>query len=240
MSEQYVIVCPQCRSQYQYSDEFKGRKLECPNCGNKFMADENVCSSAEVEKSVQSQGVGESAQSNPPTGKIEAKCDKCGYSAYIAESFAGKKLKCPKCSNVFTAGDAGGFEVVEPAPKVPQTKTFPPAKLQFAKDYVREFPVTLTYQEPYTSKIMGKVVRLSRERTIETRLGETTSIPINVPTVVHFEIGGTLVSGDFTIQPGGRYIARKSGLMGMKWDLTEVDLITGASGTYSGLASFVR
>lgn len=245
MAKRYIIICPECKSRYLYSDDYKGQSVECPNCKKSFAVDKNIFEEddgSDQPSVQQSSAPTPSAQTPIPSDKIEAKCGKCGYSALLPLSLSGKSVKCPKCSNVFTVGDMGGFEVVNEAPQQPEHQTqrqaVQPVKIQFAKDVAIAWPVTITYMEKKMVRFAGKIIPKLQEKTITGRLGETIRVPIQQPTTLKFKIGGMCGSGKVDAQPEAKYVVRRSGMIGCSWQATEVDVIGGQQGTFSGGLSF--
>lgn len=243
MAKRYVIVCPICKTRYLYSDEYRGQSVECSDCKNIFAIDGNVYEEDDgvIDQSQQSEGSQVvPAHCEIPSDRVEAKCGKCGYSALIPKDLSGKLVKCPRCANVFTAGDLGGFEIVDsilPQRSVSnqsQQRQIQPVKIQFAKDVAIAYSVTITYKEKTMVKFGGKMIPRFKERTVTGKLGETIRVPIQRPTTLYFKIGGMCGSGEIDAQPEAKYVVRRSGVLGCSWQATEVDVIGGQQGTFSG------
>jgi predicted Zn finger-like uncharacterized protein len=71
---------------------------------------------------------------------IESACPGCGTKVRIPESLLGKKVKCPKCANIFTAEappDAGFEEVEDEVDERPSRRRAPEPEDDDEGDYER-------------------------------------------------------------------------------------------------------
>ena len=76
-----------CGAQFEAGPELVGKQVKCPKCGNAFV----------VQGPQQSAPSQKSGVSQQPTGTIRVSCT-CGGSFYAKQELAGKRIKCPKCS----------------------------------------------------------------------------------------------------------------------------------------------
>lgn len=219
MASEKLLICPNCATHYEWDDSYLGLEMKCPSCNNGFMANDNAYVRA-TEAMLRGQG----STANDPNS-VEAKCTGCGYSAMVPNTLTGKNVKCPKCAKVFTVGSLGGFMVVSNEQGATDIGANI-AKVMFAKDLAYAFKVTLTYRDK------------SGEKTQTVKLGEVAKFAITKPTEISFAVSGMNGSGKFMIEPGCKYVARRGGLLGLKWEITEVDQIV-STGKFTGSSSIM-
>src|SRR6267154_2785429 len=66
---------------------------------------------------------------------IEANCPGCGTKVRVPESLLGKRVKCPRCSQIFTAEESNaGFEEVTEEEDRPRRKRRPVPADQYEED----------------------------------------------------------------------------------------------------------
>jgi uncharacterized protein (DUF983 family) len=129
-----AIECPHCGRRGQVAGVYQGRSVKCPSCRQAFsvpFAAAQAAAETIVATTLTPQEIGlpediglaplggseEPEAISPADTVIETKCSKCGHRGPVPEKFLGKKLRCRKCSRVFTVTDASA----QPAPKTAPT-----------------------------------------------------------------------------------------------------------------------
>ena len=97
-----IVSCPECSKKLKVADTSVGKKVKC-SCGNVFVAES---------------GNGAPVMAAAPVAapdKVVVACTECGAKLKVASTSLGKKMKCPKCAEVFVAA---AEEEAAPAPVV--------------------------------------------------------------------------------------------------------------------------
>lgn len=248
MSKQ-VLICPVCRTQYDFEPDYLGHRIQCDSCESKFFADYNVSTVNEAEGSeatppaavsapsaaarvaiapvtededaaAETEMEGAASESQEFDGRVAAKCPKCSYSARVPLALAGRQLKCPQCQWIFRVEGLGGFEVVGGAAAAVPSAPAKPVTVEFAQDLAQPYSVTVTYCERVMVKIGQKMTHKLKEKSFVSHLGETVSFSISRPTKFVFRIGRLNAGGEFEAVPGRRYVIGRKG--GFSWKAEEV------------------
>jgi predicted RNA-binding Zn-ribbon protein involved in translation (DUF1610 family) len=95
-----VLTCPDCAKKLKVADNLRGKKVKC-SCGRVFVAAAN--------------GAAPRPAAAPAAAeKVLIACSECEAKLKVATTSLGKKMKCPKCGEVFVAATARP----KPAPAV--------------------------------------------------------------------------------------------------------------------------
>lgn len=89
--------CPDCEFQGKAADDAKGQEIICKGCGHTFTLPDGGAAAKNGA------AVGAKPQAGQ-TGLVEAKCPNCMTKGKVPAAAQGKKVKCPKCSEMFTVG----------------------------------------------------------------------------------------------------------------------------------------
>jgi predicted Zn finger-like uncharacterized protein len=119
VEEKIITQCSNCQAQFKLDREKIGKKIKCPKCNNIFVVVETKPKAAEAKP--------QAAVAQPPEdAKIIAQCSNCQAQFKLDREKIGKKIKCPKCANVFVVAEKKA-EVKPAAPKAAPTRPSPKA-----------------------------------------------------------------------------------------------------------------
>jgi len=144
VEEKIITQCSNCQTQFKLGRDKLGKKIKCPKCANIFVVEEVKPKAAETKPK---------AEEAKPTAeaKIITQCSKCRAEYKLDREKLGKKIKCPKCANIFVVAEvkaepkpaekaaapkaaptpqAPRPRAVTPAPSTPKTPPAPPAQAQ--------------------------------------------------------------------------------------------------------------
>ncbi|MBL8796617.1 MAG: HEAT repeat domain-containing protein [Planctomycetia bacterium] len=93
--------CPDCEFEGKAADDARGKEISCKGCGNAFTLPDGAAKNGAA-----------AAKPTPAAGQIEAKCPNCMTKGKLPAAAHGKKVKCPRCAQMFTVGG----EAPAPAP----------------------------------------------------------------------------------------------------------------------------
>src|SRR5262245_54380947 len=85
-----IISCPECSKKLKTADTSIGKKVKCA-CGHIFVAVADQASTPVPAK----------APSIVSPEKVFIACSQCQAKLLVPTTSLGKKMKCPKCDNVF-------------------------------------------------------------------------------------------------------------------------------------------
>ena len=82
-----TIKCPHCQQELSLDEQYLGMEVECPTCGNSFVAQQ----SEEVDY--------------PPaqSEEVTVKCSHCQQELSLDKQYLGMEVECPTCGNSFVA-----------------------------------------------------------------------------------------------------------------------------------------
>jgi ribosomal protein S27E len=89
--------CPDCEFQGKAADDAKGKEISCKGCGHTFTLPDSGAA-------VKNGAAGGAKQQAGQAALVEAKCPNCMTKGKVPAAAQGKKVKCPKCSEMFAVG----------------------------------------------------------------------------------------------------------------------------------------
>jgi len=98
--EKIVTHCSNCQAQFKLGREKLGKKIKCPKCATIFVVEEAKAKAAEAKPAAAAKPAAEPAKP-AADAKIVAQCSKCQAEYKLDREKIGKKIKCPKCANIF-------------------------------------------------------------------------------------------------------------------------------------------
>lgn len=102
--------CPVCEFQGKVGDDQQGKEMVCKGCGHKWVLAGATADSHSGAATVTATATA-TATAKPAAGElIAAQCPACKTKGKVPLSARGKKVKCPKCSEMFVVG-----QILQPA-----------------------------------------------------------------------------------------------------------------------------
>jgi hypothetical protein len=137
-----VVQCS-CGKQLRVPDQYAGKKVKCPECGQPNAVPAGRPTAATVKASAKPAAARTMASPPPlpaaaPAGKITFQCS-CGQAMAAKTEHAGMKTKCPSCTSVVTIpGGAGARTQIATSPAPPVARVKGPPPLDDNGDYYDE------------------------------------------------------------------------------------------------------